>query len=224
MKKELRKALIEAKEKKEKRLIEETLVKSKIMMIVESEENIKNFDSLSEKKKRKIADGILREMILSDEQLLNEAEGEGLWGMISSLFGSSFSGLAQTIGEPIVNSILSALGMEDGFFKSVMISFFTKNMGRLAKALRGDCKELTGLVAESLVEGLVIQLSNTKGFTGPGYTFIRNTIADSIQSSGFVQSLENSMETTVCTLFQKFTTKATEVVSNLKSAPKVATS
>jgi hypothetical protein len=222
MKKELRKALIEAKEKKEKRLIEETLVKSKIMMIVESEENIKNFDSLSESKKRKIADGILREMILSDEQLLNE--GEGLWGMISSLFGSSFSGLAQTIGEPIVNSILGALGMEDGYFKSVMISFFTKNMGRLAKALRGDCKELTGLVAESLVEGLVIQLSNTKGFTGPGYTFIRNTIADSIQSSGFVQSLEKSLETTVCTLFQKFTTKATEVVSNLKSAPKVATS
>jgi hypothetical protein len=222
MKKELRKALIEAKEKKEKRLIEETLVKSKIMMIVESEENIKNFDSLSESKKRKIADGILREMILSDEQLLNESEG--LWGMISSLFGSSFSGLAQTIGEPIVNSILGALGMEDGYFKSVMISFFTKNLGRLAKALRGDCKELTGLVAESLVEGLVIQLSNTKGFTGPGYTFIRNTIADSIQSSGFVQSLEKSLESTVCSLLQKFTTKATEVVSNLKSTPKVATS
>ncbi len=221
MKKELRKALIEAKEKKEKRLIEETLVKSKIMMIVESEENIKNFDSLSESKKRKIAEGILREMILSDEQLLNESEG--LWGMISSLFGSSFSGLAQTIGEPIVNSILGALGMEDGYFKSVMISFFTKNLGRLAKALRGDCKELTGLVAESLVEGLVIQLSNTKGFTGPGYTFIRNTIADSIQSSGFVQSLEKSLESTVCSLLQKFTTKATEVVSNLKSTPKVAT-
>lgn len=220
MKKELRKALIEAKEKKEKRLIEETLIRSKIMMIVESEENIKNFDSLSEKKKRKIADGILKEMISSDEQLLNE----GLWDMLSSLFGSSFSGLAQTIGEPIVNSILGALGMEDGYFKSVMISFFTKNIGRLAKALRGDCKELTGLVAESLVEGLVIQLSNTKGMTGPGYTFIRNTIADSIQSSGFVQSLENSLETTVCSLFNKFTQKATEVASNLKSVPKVATS
>lgn len=220
MKKELRKALIEAKEKKEKRLIEETLIRSKIMMIVESEENIKNFDSLSERKKRKIADGILKEMISSDGELLNEGLGE----ILSSLFGSSFSGLAQTIGEPIVNSILGALGMEDGYFKSVMISFFTKNIGRLAKALRGDCKELTGLVAESLVEGLVIQLSNTKGMTGPGYTFIRNTIADSIQSSGFVQSLENSLESTVCSLFNKFTQKATEVASNLKSAPKVATS
>lgn len=218
MKKELRKALVEAKEQKERRLIEESLVKSRIMMIVESEDNIKNFNSLPKKTKRKIAEAIMTEMVYSDDHLLNE----GLWDVISSLFGSSFSGLAQTLGEPIVNSILGALGMEDGYFKSVMISFFTKNMGRLAKALRGDCKELTGLVAESLVEGLVIQLSNTKGMTGPGYTFIRNTIADAIQSSGFVQSLENSLESTVCNLFNKFTQKATAVASNLKSKPGLA--
>ena len=217
MKKELRKALLEAKEQKERRLIEESLIKSKIMMIVESEDNIKNFDSLSEKKKRKIADGILKEIIVGNDDLLNE----GLMDIISSLFGSSFSGLAQMIGEPIVNSILGALGMEDGYFKSFMISFFTKNWSRLAKALRGDCKELTGLVAESLVEGLVIQLSNTKGMTGPGYTFIRNAIANSIQSSDFVQKLENSLESTICSLLNKFTEKATKVASNLKSPSSV---
>jgi hypothetical protein len=220
MRKELRKALIEAKEQKERRLIEESLIKSKIMMIVESEDNIKNFNLLSERKKKKIADGILKEIIVGNNDLLNEEKG--LMDVLSSLFGSSFSGLAQMLGEPIVNSILGALGMEDGYFKSVMISFFTKNIGRLAKALRGDCKELTGLVAESLVEGLVIQLSNTKGMTGPGYTFIRNTIADAIQSSGFVQSLENSLESTVCGLLNKFTQKATEVASNLKSKPALA--
>jgi hypothetical protein len=141
--KEIKKALVEAKEQKERRLIGESLIKSKVMMIVESEYNLKNFDSLSKSKKRKIANGILQEIILSDDQLVNE----GLLDIIGSLFGSSFSGLAQMIGEPIVNSILGALGMEDGFFKNVMISFFTKNWGRLAKALRGDCKELTGLVA-----------------------------------------------------------------------------
>ena len=42
--KEIKKALVEAKEQKERRLIEESLIKSKIMMIVESEDNIKNFD------------------------------------------------------------------------------------------------------------------------------------------------------------------------------------
>ena len=218
--KEIKKALVEAKEQKERRLIEESLIKSKIMMICESEENIKNFDSLTKTKQRKIANAILTEIILSDDQLLNE----GLWDAITSLFGSSFSGLAQMIGEPIVNSILGALGMEDGYFKSVMISFFTKNWGRLAKALRGDCKELTGLVAESLVEGMVIQLANSKGMTGAGYTFLRNTLEDAIHSTSFIQGLENSLESTVCGLLNKFTGKATEIASKLKAEPALAAS
>jgi len=218
--KEIKKALVEAKEQKERRLIGESLIKSKVMMIVESEYNLKNFDSLSKVKKRKIANGILKEIILSDDQLINE----GLLDILGSLFGSSFSGLAQMIGEPIVNSILGALGMEDGYFKSVMISFFTKNWGRLAKALRGDCKELTGLVAESLVEGMVIQLSNSKGMTGAGYTFLRNTLEDAIHSTSFIQGLENSLESTVCGLLNKFTGKATEVASNLKAKPALAAS
>jgi len=218
--KEIKKALVEAKEQKERRLIEESLIKSKIMMICESEENIKNFDSLTKTKQRKIANAILTEIILSDDELLNE----GLMDILSSLFGSSFSGLAQMIGEPIVNSILGALGMEDGYFKSVMISFFTKNWGRLAKALRGDCKELTGLVAESLVEGMVIQLANSKGMTGAGYTFLRNTLEDAIHSTSFIQGLENSLESTVCGLLNKFTGKATEVASKLKAEPALAAS
>jgi hypothetical protein len=220
MKKEIKKALVEAKEQKERRLIGESLIKSRVMMIVESEYNLKNFDSLSQTKKRKIANGILTEIILSDDQLINE----GLWDAITSLFGSSFSGLAQMIGEPIVNSILGALGMEDGYFKSVMISFFTKNWGRLAKALRGDCKELTGLVAESLVEGMVIQLANSKGMTGAGYTFLRNTLEDAIHSTSFIQGLENSLESTVCGLLNKFTGKATEIASKLKAEPALAAS
>ena len=218
--KDIKKALVEAKEQKERRLIGESLIKSRVMMIVESEYNLKNFDSLSETKKRKIANGILTEIILNDDQILNE----GLWDAITSLFGSSFSGLAQMIGEPIVNSILGALGMEDGYFKSVMISFFTKNWGRLAKALRGDCKELTGLVAESLVEGMVIQLANSKGMTGAGYTFLRNTLEDAIHSTSFIQGLENSLESTVCGLLNKFTGKATEIASKLKAEPALAAS
>jgi len=216
--KEIKKALVEAKEQKERRLIEESLIKSKIMMIVESEDNIKNFDSLTKTKQRKIANGILREMILSDEQLLNE----GLWDALSSLFGSSWSGLSQMIGEPIVNSILGALGMEDGYFKNVMISFFTKNWGSLAKALRGDCKELTGLVAKSLIEGLEMQLAASKGMTGAGYSFLRNSLNDAINNTAFAQGLENSLESTICNLLGKFTQKATTVASNLKAKPEVA--
>jgi hypothetical protein len=221
MKKEIRKALVETKEKKERLLIEQSLVKSRIMMIVESENNIKNFNSLPKRKQRKIADGILREMLILDEQ---EILSEGLWDILGSIFGNSFSGLAQTIGEPIVNSILSSLGMQDSYFKNVLISFFTKNWGRLAKALRGDCKELTGLVAESLVEGIEMQLTQSHGMSGAGYSFIRNTLNAAISDVGFVKHLEEQLESTVCSLFGKFTQNATEVVSKLKTGKDTATS
>jgi hypothetical protein len=217
MKKEIRQALIEAKEKKERLLIEESLVKSRIMMIVESEDNIKNFDSLPKRKQRKIADGILREMIVMSEAGLLSEEFS-LMGILGSLFGNSFSGLAQMIGEPMVNSILSALGMSDGYFKNVLISFFTKNLGRLASALRGDCKELTGLVAESLAEGVEMSLAQSHGMTGPGYSFIRNTLNASITDQTFVKHLEEQLESTVCGLYHKFGENATEVASKLKPA------
>ena len=43
LQKKIKKSLIEAKNKKESILIEQKLIKSRIMMIVENEDNIKNF-------------------------------------------------------------------------------------------------------------------------------------------------------------------------------------
>ena len=60
--------------------------------------------------------------------------------------------------------------------------------------------------------------------TGAGYTFLRNTINDAINSSAFITGLENSLESTICGLLGKFTDKATQVASNLKAQPAVAAS
>ena len=106
--------------------------------------------------------------------------------------------------------------MEDGFFKSTLISFFTKNLGRLAKALRGDCKELTGLVVESLVEGMVAELMRKQGKTGKGWSFLRNSLADALHSSEFSKSLEGSFESAICDLYHKFTGKAQDLYTQLK--------
>jgi hypothetical protein len=221
MKKEIRKALVETKEKKERLLIEQSLVKSRIMMIVESENNIKNFNSLPKRKQRKIADGIIREMLIMDRQGLLS---EGLLDALSTIFGSSWSGLLQAIGEPIVNRILTELGFGDGYIKNFLISFFTKNWGRLANALRGDCKELTGLVAESLVEAVEMQLGQSRGLTGAGYSFIRNALNAAISNQSFLKNMEEQLESTICGLYHKFTDKATDVASKLKTSKDTATS
>ncbi len=53
LKNKIKRSIIETKERKEKLLIEQRLVESRIMMIVESESNAKNFHSLSEDKQQK---------------------------------------------------------------------------------------------------------------------------------------------------------------------------
>jgi hypothetical protein len=68
----VKQAILETKEKKEKLLIEQTLVKKRILMILESEENIKNFGSLSKLKQEKIAFKLVSEInYLQETNLLN---------------------------------------------------------------------------------------------------------------------------------------------------------
>ena len=211
LEKKVRKAILEAKENKEKLLIEEGLVKSRIMMIVESEDNIKNFDSLSTKKKEKIAYKLVEEInYLQDNGILNEQLGD----FLGKIFGSSFSGILQTIAEPLVNSILSGLGLS-GFFKDTLVSLITTKPGELAKALK-DCKALTKLIAESLSEAVAMMIMREKGFEGQGYTFLRNALGGAVKNTAFVQSLESNLSGIVCEAFGKMNDKASGVYGKLK--------
>ena len=219
LKKQIRKKIVETKEQKEKKTIEESLVISRILMVVESEEKVRNYQSLTIKERIDLSVDLLEEIAqLQDQGLINE----GLGDLLSKIFGGAWSGLLQTFVEPLVNSILRGLGMEDGFFKNSLVSFFTKNPGRLARALRGDCKELTGLVVESIIEGFAMKLMQDRGMSSGGWAFLRNAINDGIHSTDFVKSLESSMESTICDLFNKLTGKASEVVNKLQGQPQVA--
>ena len=68
LKKEIKKSILETKERKEKLLIEQKLVESRIMMIIESKDNIKKFKTLSEEKQQKIAYSLFEEIGYLEEQ------------------------------------------------------------------------------------------------------------------------------------------------------------
>jgi hypothetical protein len=216
LKKDIRKSLIEAKERKEKQLIEQKLVKSRIMMIFESESNMKNFHLLPEEKQFKISYSIFEEIGYLEEQgLINE---EGVWDFIGKIFGNSVGGLAQTITEPLVNSLLGSLGLS-GYFKDFLVSLITTNPARLAKALK-SCEELTKLVAESLSEAVVMMIMKDKGLSGQGYVFIRNALGGVAKDYKFTQALEEQLSSTVCSLFDKMNDKASGVYDKLKGDAK----
>jgi hypothetical protein len=213
LEKNIKKAILETKEKKEKLLIEENLVKSRIMMIVESEKNIKNFNSLPKEKQERIAYKLLEEIdYLQETNLLNEQ----LMDFLGKIFGNSLGGILQTVAEPMVNSILSAIGLGDSYFGKFLVSFITSNPARLAKALK-SCEELTKLVAESLAEAVFMMIQKQQGLEGQGYTFLRNALGGAVKDYGFIQSIEKQISGIVCELFGKMNNKASGVFDKLKT-------
>lgn len=210
--KNIKKAILETKEKKEKLLIEENLVKSRIMMIVESQKNIKNFKSLPQEKREKIAYKLLEEInYLQETSLLNEQ----LMDFLGKIFGNSLGGILQTVVEPMVNSLLSGIGLK-GYFKDFLVSFITTNPARLAKAMK-SCEELTKLVAEALSEAVFMMIQRQQGLEGQGYTFLRNALGGAVKDYGFIQSIEKQISGIVCELFGKMNDKASGVYDKLKT-------
>ena len=213
--KKIKKVIKETKEQKEKILIEENLVKTRIFAIVESKEVIDNFEFLPEGKKMKIAKNLIEEIRFLDE---NNILNEQLMDFLGKMFGNSLSGIVQTAVEPLVNSILGGLGLS-GFFKNALTSFILKDPRRLAKALN-SCKELTALVSEALVEALVMMVQEQQGMQGTGYTILRNTLLGALQDTKVVIELQDKLEDSVCSVYNNFNKKASSVYDKLK--PEVA--
>ena len=212
LKNKIKRSIIETKERKEKLLIEQKLVESRIMMIVESESNAKNFHSLSEDKQQKMMYSLLAEINYLDEQgMINEQ----LWDFLGKIFGNSFGGAVETIVEPLVNSLLSSLGL-GGYFKNFLVSFITTNPLELAKALK-SCEALTTLIANSLSEAVFMMIQKDKGLSGDGYTFIRNALGGVVKDTKFANSLEKQLSGIVCELFGKMNDKASGVYDKLKT-------
>lgn len=220
LEKNIKATLLEIKEKKESILIEQNLVKNRIMMIVESEDNIKNFKKLPKSKQTKIARKLVAEIgFLHESNILNEQDG--LMGFLKGIFGNSLSGILQTIVEPMVNSLLSGLGLT-GYFKDFLVSFITTNPLELAKALK-SCEAMTSLVAQALSEGLAMMIMREQGLEGSGYTFLRNALGGAVKDTKFIESIESQVSGIVCQLYDSMTGKASDVVDKLKPETAAAT-
>lgn len=216
LQKNLKKVLKETKENKERVLIEQDLVRTRIMNIFESEEQIKNFHKLSEKKKIKIGLAIMEEVRFLDEnQILNEQLGD----FLSKIFGGLFGSTIETLVEPLVNSILQGLGLS-GPFKNFLVSFITSNPKELARALR-DCKAMTTLVANSMAETLAMSIQEKMGAEGGFYTFLRNTLGGAVKDTAFSNKIEEFIGDTICNAYNKLTGKAGEVLKKVQT-PTVA--
>lgn len=212
LEKKIRKKLIETKEQKEKLLIENELIKSRIIMIFENEKNIKNFSLLSEDKKLKYSFGLLQELSYQGH---NGVLNEQLLDIIKSLFGTTVGGgFGQALLEPALKYILSGLGMSDGLIKNFITSFLSKKEGfwNLFK----DCGTLTTAIAESLIEAIVMKGQQSFGKDSFLFNSLRNMVGDVAAKAAIVKSLEKQLSDKVCGLFGKATKNASNVLDKVK--------
>jgi hypothetical protein len=212
LKKQIRKSLIETKERKEKRLIEESLIKNRISIIFEGIKSEKDFKSLSEEKQLKLSLKFIQEVaFLQENGLIVE---QNLGSLMQSLFGGWFGNLTQTIFEPMFSKILTPL-FGEGFFTDFLTSYLTSRPSDVIKSFN-DCKLMTKLIAQGVAEAIAMQVMRSKGLTGSGYVFIRNTMGDVLTGTEFISGIEKGLENTVCSILGKFSDNAEKVVEKVK--------
>lgn len=208
MKREIRKKLLEEKNKRQNKLIESKIVESRLKMIVESKSY---FNSLTPRQQRKVFLEAVKEVNnLKSQGLINE----GLGDIFSSLFGQKWSALAQSIIEPLVKNVLNWFGIT-GIFAETITQFIVSDPSRVVRAL-GDCREFSKLFAESISAGLVNNLLSQKGMDGVGYRIIMNAVGGAIKDDTFISTLSDKMSDSVCKLFGSFQDKAENVLNKIK--------
>lgn len=214
--KKIKKTLLETKEKKERLLIERKMVESRLSVILETIKTEDDFYQLSEEKQLKLSVSLLSELsYLHNNGFILE---EGLGDILKNLLGTHiFGNITQTVFEKVFNSLLSGLGMGDGFMKNFIISFLTSRPSEVIKAFN-DCKTMSTLVSRSIVEGLVMSLQKDKNFGGTGWDLIRNTLGEAIEQSDFGKKIESGISDTVCSIMGKYTSKAEDVLQKVKPA------
>ena len=215
LKTNIKKKLLETKEQKDRLIIEQEIVRSRIMMIFESEDNLKNWNNLSDEKRFKISCKFLQEVSFQQQ---NGVINEQFMDIIKNIFGSSIGGgLGQAVLEPAVSWILSGLGMENNsYIKKFVVSFLTQKEG-FWNYLK-DCKTLTKGIAEAIAEATFIQAQQSTGYGGFWMDAVRNTLGDWLSpknNSGFVGGIEKQIEDKICGYWNQATGNAKNVLTKI---------
>jgi len=213
LKNNIRKSLLETKERKETLLIERKLIENRLSIIVERVKTKESFKTQSKKNQLKISAKFIQELsYLKNVGLLNEAN---LTNSLQSIFGNSFGNITETMFEPILNVILKKLGFGDGSFKNFIVSSLTSSPIDLVDAF-SDCKVMTKLLVKSIIEAQVMVLQNESGLSGVGLNFMRNTLGSLVNDERMVKELEDKLSMNVCELINNFIDKAESITDTLK--------
>lgn len=219
LKKTLKKNLVVLKENKQNLFVETNIVERRFNFIVEG----KSFEKLN--KHDYLVESVISEIgYLKKQGYTSQAINEGLFSMLQTIFGGSVKSIPAVFGEYIAGWLTKTLGVpQDSYIGSVIVAL----VGNLNIAdydnFFTDCKFASNKIADSLIEGYVIQLQNEKNMNSGASGFIvsalRNSVVDYFteDKNSLIQILEDKIGEFICPKLSKLSSVISDKGDDLKS-------
>jgi len=202
----IKKTLVETKEKKNNRIIENKLVESRLKFIIE---DISIFNKKTKQVKIKEGFKFLRETAyLKNIGMLNE----NLSDVFKQMFGNSFENMLSTVSDPFVGSILNKLSIPQEIKVSVLETI--KQRANELLSNMDSCENLSKFISD-IVSEITMTKMTSKNITGS--QFLDSAIVDTMGDDVFRTKLSEKIKEEVCVLFNKYAENAKNLVTKLTS-------
>ena len=219
LKKSLKKNLIEAKEKQEDLMVENKIITNRFNFLFEG----RSFET--EKEKDYLVESVITEIgYLKTQGYSSQAINEGLFSMLGNIFGGSVKSIPAVFGEYIAGWLTKTLGIpQNSYMGSVIVALVGNlNIADYDKFF-SDCRFASNKIADSLIEGYVLQLQNEKnlntGASGFIVSALRNSVVDYFteDKTSLIQILEDKIGEFLCPKLSKLSSVISDKTDDLKT-------
>ena len=219
IKESLKISLAEKRQEKENLLIESKIIKNRFNIISEG------LVLETEDQKIEFVQTISEELNYLDNQgYSSKVINEGLFSFLGGLFGGSVKSVPAVFGEYIAQWLTKKLGIPEGSYlqSSIVALVGNLNIADYDK-LFTDCRFASNKIADSLIEGYLIQMQQKASATSQGATgFItsamRNAISDYFleEKDGIVQILQDKIGDFICPKLSKVASTLQDKAEDIK--------
>jgi Putative peptidoglycan binding domain len=219
MKKQLKTKLVEKNKEKENLLVETKIINNRFNLISEGlvietvEDQIQFIDDIIVEMNYMVSQGYTSQVI-----------NEGLFSMLGSLFGGSVKSVPAVFGEYIANWLTKTLGVPEGSFiqSSIVALVGNLNIADYDKFFT-DCRFAANKIADSLIEGYLIQMqkradATSQGATGFIVSALRNAVSEYFleDKDGIVQILQDKIGDFICPKLNKVSSAIADKADEIK--------
>jgi len=219
IKESLKISLAEKRQEKENLLIESKIIKNRFNIISEG------LVLETEDQKIEFVQTISEELnYLANQGYSSKVINEGLFSFLGGLFGGSVKSVPAVFGEYIAQWLTKKLGIPEGSYLQSAIVALVGNLNIADyDKLFTDCRFAANKIADSLIEGYLIQMQQKASATSQGATgFItsamRNAISDYFleEKDGIVQKLQDMIGDFICPKLSKVASTLQDKAEDMK--------